>query len=145
MAEITYAEPATQVIPDIDFSPTTSGTITPVDFSNGISNRNPSVGLDGRSTTSSPQSSSPDILDAEWRDVTPEPFESTSEWSARQRRQWSESDSRYIDDLRQIDEHYDRVIQAIDDATPVRRGVNPRVARSEERRVGKECRSRWSP
>ena len=24
-------------------------------------------------------------------------------------------------------------------------GVNPRKPRSEERRVGKECRSRWSP
>ena len=31
-------------------------------------------------------------------------------------------------------------IQALRD-----RGFNPKVVRSEERRVGKECRSRWSP
>src|SRR5436190_6000216 len=28
---------------------------------------------------------------------------------------------------------------------PIADGQNGRVARSEERRVGKECRSRWSP
>ena len=32
------------------------------------------------------------------------------------------------------------------DAKPVREGVSEmRIDRSEERRVGKECRSRWSP
>src|SRR3712207_2258717 len=30
-------------------------------------------------------------------------------------------------------------------AMPSRTTTEPRVARSEERRVGKECRSRWSP
>ena len=29
--------------------------------------------------------------------------------------------------------------------TMIGTGKNPNVARSEERRVGKECRSRWSP
>src|SRR2546426_3219382 len=31
------------------------------------------------------------------------------------------------------------------EAAPVHRGNGPAVTRSEERRVGKECRSRWSP
>ena len=32
-----------------------------------------------------------------------------------------------------------------DDASPALRRIRASVARSEERRVGKECRSRWSP
>ena len=82
MAETTFAEPSTQVIPDIDFSPTTSGTISPVDFYSGNSLGNSGIGLDGRSTGRSPTSAGPDILDAEWRDVTPEPFQSNSEMAA---------------------------------------------------------------
>lgn len=127
MAEITYAEPTTQVIPDIDFSPTTSGTITPVDFSSGNSLGNSSVGLDGRSTTSSPSSYSPDIIDAEWRNVTPEPFESTSEWSARQRELWRREDSERIDQARRESEAYDQAIRDIDAGLPQRRGTNPNV------------------
>ena len=38
-------------------------------------------------------------------------------------------------------ETYKALTHAIDNGTPIDR----EIARSEERRVGKECRSRWSP
>ena len=34
---------------------------------------------------------------------------------------------------------------SVDDTIAVARQLRPDVRRSEERRVGKECRSRWSP
>src|ERR1035438_796218 len=36
-------------------------------------------------------------------------------------------------------------LAAADRAALISRGANPGTDRSEERRVGKECRSRWSP
>ena len=46
-------------------------------------------------------------------------------------------------DMRLKDKLYDKAIQAAN--TALERSPNHRGARSEERRVGKECRSRWSP
>ena len=76
---------------------------------------------------------------------------------AGQPRQWSRDRSLYIPDLRFVatgvakNQPYARVMdhQAFVDATDsefVHEGFYEReIHRSEERRVGKECRSRWSP
>ena len=39
----------------------------------------------------------------------------------------------------------DRILMEYDMANDLRSVVETKVQRSEERRVGKECRSRWSP
>ena len=127
MAETTFAEPTTQVIPDIDYSPTTSGTISPVDFYSGNGASAPSVGLDGRSPSASPTSASPDIIDAEWRDVTPEPFQSNAEWSAEQRAKWRAEDEQRIQQAQAEAAEYDRTIRDIDAATPKKGNSNPRA------------------
>src|SRR5882762_3821680 len=66
--------------------------------------------------------------------------------------------SRHLDQTgNQFGEAVDFALNAIDSGVPVRRGSSqasgetepgqwrPQLVRSEERRVGKECRSRWSP
>lgn len=126
MAEVTYAEPTTQVIPDIDYSPRTSGTLTPLDNnSNRDVNGTGGVGIDGRSPQRAPVSATPDIIDAEWRDITPEPFQSTSEWSAQQRAKWRAEDEQRIQQARQEADAYDKQIRDIDAATPKKGNRNP--------------------
>ena len=52
----------------------------------------------------------------------------------------AEADCKYVTQ-QELYERTGKAIVSLDDLDAVRR----RVARSEERRVGKECRSRWSP
>src|SRR6267154_5402231 len=48
-------------------------------------------------------------------------------------------------DANGADAKHDHVVLTLDDGTVVRLNDARRFGRSEERRVGKECRSRWSP
>ena len=42
-------------------------------------------------------------------------------------------------------DNYNQLVDALDLGEPATAPASDRVVRSEERRVGKECRSRWSP
>ena len=51
----------------------------------------------------------------------------------------------YTEKCNQTDEKIEEITAKINDLKTVINGDENKITRSEERRVGKECRSRWSP
>ncbi|MEM1280534.1 MAG: hypothetical protein AAGG53_11070, partial [Cyanobacteria bacterium P01_H01_bin.152] len=60
-----------------------------------------------------PESTAP-VIDAEWRTVAPQEFESRQSWAERQRQEWRAGDERLIQDLADIDADYNQTIANIE-------------------------------